>query len=101
MPAREGKRHSACLCQQCSATRCAGDGGALLGTDPFQLADPRCRCASREGQNDQVRVVHAAKDEPGPLGIAERFFELRAFEVDVAADAFSPPPRMRALGTQG
>ena len=35
--------------------------------------------------------------EPGLLGVADRQLQRRAIKVDVAADAFSSPPRMRAL----
>jgi hypothetical protein len=39
-------------------------------------------------------------DEPGLLGIVERLFEGQTRKADIAADAFSSPPRMRAVDAE-
>ena len=39
-------------------------------------------------------------DEPGLLGVVEGLLELLALKPDIAADAFSATPRMRAASTE-
>ena len=38
--------------------------------------------------------------ETGLLGVADRLFEGQTRKTDIAANAFSSPPRLRAVGTQ-
>jgi hypothetical protein len=60
----------------------------------------RCGGSTRGRQHDQARVVSATLYETGPLGVAERFLELRARKADVTADAFGSPPRIRVPDTE-
>ena len=51
-------------------------------------------------QNGEALVVRAPLYETGLFSVADRQLQCRAIKVDVAADAFSPSPRMRAVGTE-
>jgi hypothetical protein len=51
-------------------------------------------------QHDQALVVGSTLYETGPLGVADRLLKVGIRQTDVAADAFSAPPGMRARGTE-
>ena len=48
-------------------------------------------------QDDQARIVSATLYETGLLGVVERLLEGQTRKADIAADALSSPPGMRAL----
>jgi hypothetical protein len=60
----------------------------------------RCPRPPLSRQKDQALIVIATLYETGLLGVADRALKLRISQADVAADALSPPPGMRCLGTE-
>jgi hypothetical protein len=60
----------------------------------------RCRSPSGSRQRDQAPVVGPPLYKPGFFAVVERLYELRTREANVAVDALSSPPGMRALGSE-
>ena len=59
-----------------------------------------CEGPPRGRQKDEARIVSATMDETGLFGVRDCLLKVRPRKTDIAADAFSSPPGMRAVGTQ-
>ena len=60
----------------------------------------RCRRPTLGRQKDQAGIVGPTFYEPDILGVADRLFKVRARQPDVLTNVLSPPPRVRAAGTE-